>query len=186
MNDSVSPAAPQPRNRAGRWLVLSMFVMGLTATGLLRLYWNMHLEPFMPLQKAIETEFPGTAPRVDGGRRRLNRDTPMILRVVIKVPFDPTATEKTPIVVIPPAGVMPSTDPPQLVDAQAEKLRYSEKIRDLAAESVKSPSFDVLEVHFYHLVREQQVLQTSLRWDLKTWSQLPEEIDPSYKVPTSK
>ena len=51
----------------GRKVVASMFLMGICATAFLYGYWTLHLMPFMPLQEAIVAEFPGSAPRVNGG-----------------------------------------------------------------------------------------------------------------------
>ncbi|MBL8815682.1 MAG: hypothetical protein JNL58_06605 [Planctomyces sp.] len=169
MSEVVSTPPVAKRSYAGRWLVASMFLLGFTATGLLRWYWNEHLEPFMPLQEAIEKDFPGSAPRVDGGKRRLDRDTPMILRVVIKVPFDPTQTEPTPIVESPPPGVKPSGNPPVLVKAPDEMMRYADRIRELAKTHVSSPKADVLEIHYYHLIKEKEIREGMVRRDMETW-----------------
>ncbi|MFN6151495.1 MAG: hypothetical protein ACK5BP_16175, partial [Planctomyces sp.] len=76
---------------SGRTVVVLMFVMGILATAFLYTYWTLHLTPFMPLQEAIVREFPGSAPRVNGGRKKIHKQTPMILRIAIKSETDPTS-----------------------------------------------------------------------------------------------
>ena len=80
---------PVERTISGRWMVIGMFAMGITATSLLYAYSTLHLGPFRPLQDAIVAEFPGSAPRVDGGKKRLDDDTPTILRILMKTEIDP-------------------------------------------------------------------------------------------------
>ena len=72
---------------------MAMFSLGIVATGTLWFFWNLQLMPFMPLQDALVAEFEGSSPRVDGGRRKGQKGTPKILRVVMRVPFDPTSPE---------------------------------------------------------------------------------------------
>lgn len=129
-------------------MVIAMFVMGLTATGLLFLYWNLHLMPFMPLQEAIVAEFRDSAPRVDGGRTRLHRETPMLLRIVLRVDFDPTA--KNP-------------------ETEARLEHYMERLKALSASHTKLDDYEQLHVHFYQPVREKVILERSILRDLKTW-----------------
>ena len=75
----------------GRWVVLAMFAFGLLATGGMWLYWELHTRPFRPLQEAIVQAFPGSNPRVQGGQAKMHKGTPRILRIVMRVDFDPVS-----------------------------------------------------------------------------------------------
>lgn len=74
---------------SGRKLVVLMFAFGILASGTLWTYWYYHTAPFVPLQRAISAEFPGSAPRVDGGQRKIHRGTPTLLWVIARVDFRP-------------------------------------------------------------------------------------------------
>ena len=65
-----------------------MFAFASLATGTLWTYWYYHTAPFIPLQQAIAAEFHGSAPRVDGGRRRMHKGTPSQLWIIMRVEFD--------------------------------------------------------------------------------------------------
>jgi hypothetical protein len=141
---------------SGRVVVVSMFVFGMIATGLLYAYWTLHLMPFMPLQEAIVAEFKGSAPRVDGGKRKLHKETPTILRIVMKTEIDPTATD------------------PETLQTIA---KMQKRVAELAKEKVQMPTLDFIELHLYQLVKEKVIREKSFRLDLKTeaaWK----EIDP--------
>lgn len=68
-----------------------MFTLGILATAALWIFWTKHLEPFMPMQMALNERFDGATARVDGGQRQLHKGTPSVLSVRIKIPFDPNA-----------------------------------------------------------------------------------------------
>lgn len=69
--------------------MITMFALGILATAALWIFWTKHLEPFMPMQLALNERFEGATARVDGGQRQLHKGTPSVLSVRIKVPFDP-------------------------------------------------------------------------------------------------
>ncbi|MGQ0636295.1 MAG: hypothetical protein ACT4QC_16900 [Planctomycetaceae bacterium] len=54
-------------------------------------YWKLHLAPFMPLQKALVQAYPGSSPRVEGGRHKPSE--PALLRLVLKVEFNPIESD---------------------------------------------------------------------------------------------
>lgn len=84
-----SPLQTRQRELDGKWIVAGMFAFAIMLTGALWVYWKLHTAPFLPLQQAIAEKFPNSAPRVEGGRRKSHEDTPRILRVTMKVAFDP-------------------------------------------------------------------------------------------------
>lgn len=128
------------RGISGRVVVASMFFMGICATTFLYTYWTFHLMPFMPLQEAIVQEFPGSAPRVDGGRKKLHKGTPNVLRIVLKSEVDPTSEK--------PEDV-----------AFLKNLR--ERVTELSREKVPLPDLDEIELHVYKLVKEEEILECS-------------------------
>ena len=66
-----------------------MLTFGLIASGTLWTYWHYHTAPFIPLQVAIAEEFKASAPRVDGGQRKMHKGTPKLLWIVMRVQFNP-------------------------------------------------------------------------------------------------
>jgi len=144
----------------GPRVVAAMFAMGICATGLLYAYWTLHLMPFMPLQEAIVTEFPGSAPRVDGGRKKLHKENPTVLRIVMKSQIDPTAA-----------------DPESM-----EALRIlRERIAELVEAKVDFPGIDFLELHVYKLLQEKEIREKSWRLDLqpnRDWMEIDERGNP--------
>lgn len=85
----------QPPVISGRWVVAGMLALGIVFTAALWFYWHLHMAPFRPLQDALAAEFPDSAPRVEGGQRKMHEGTPRILRITMKVDFDPAMnTEK--------------------------------------------------------------------------------------------
>jgi hypothetical protein len=141
-------------------VVAGMFAMGLLATGLLYAYWTLHLMPFMPLQEAIVAEFPGSAPRVDGGQRKSHQQTPTILRIVMKSENDPMA------------------DDPESV-ARMTALR--ERIAELVEQKVEFPGLDWIELHVYQLLQEKEIRERSYRLELRTdaeWIEVDQKGNP--------
>lgn len=123
-----------------------MFALAIVATGTLWTYWNLHLMPFMPLQEALEAEFDHSSPRVDGGRRKTHKGTPMILRVVMRVPFDPNDSG---------------------ADVQNQIEARLDRTRELAADLIDLEKYEVLEVHLYEEEKEGRLSQKTFTKDLK-------------------
>ncbi len=134
--------------------------MGITATGLLYAYSTLHLGPFKPLQEAIVREFPGSSPRVDGGKKRMQLDTPTILRILMKSKIDPLSESEESIVAM-------------------KAMR--QRIAELALEKVSLPDLAIIELHVYKLVQEDQILKRSFRLDLKSgieWIEIDQRGEP--------
>lgn len=115
-----------------------MFTLGVVATSTLWYFWNVQLMPFMPLQDALVAEFDGCSPRVDGGRLKGNKGAPKTLRVVMRVPFDPT-----------------SPDP----SAQTQIETRMSRTEELARRFVLEEDYEVLELHLYSEHKEQALRQ---------------------------
>jgi hypothetical protein len=154
----ITPTAT--RTISGRWLVIGMFVMGITATGLLYAYSTLHLGPFKPLQEAIVSEFPGSAPRVDGGKKRMQLDTPTILRILMKTEIDPLSESE---------------------ESVHAMMAMRKRIAELAVQKVTLPDLAIIELHVYKLLQEDQILKRSFRLDLKSgtdWIEIDQRGEP--------
>ncbi|MEO2015123.1 MAG: hypothetical protein ABGZ53_12205 [Fuerstiella sp.] len=115
-----------------------MFTLGIVATGTLWYFWNLQLMPFMPLQDALVAEFEGCSPRVDGGRMKGQEGMPKILRIVMRVPFDPTSSE------------------PSVQSRIATRLS---RTKELAQKFVVTNDYELLEVHLFSEHKEQELRQ---------------------------
>lgn len=147
MSDSA-PAALE-KTVSGSKLVVAMFSMAIVATSLLWFYWDLHLMPYMPLQEALASEFEDSSPRVDGGQRKMHKGTPLILRVVMRVPFDPTLPDE---------------------QTQGRIERRLERTKELAADYTEIDRFETLEVHLYFQPKEKTLKQ-------KTFSKSLRDVD---------
>ena len=142
-----------------------MFAFGITATGMLYGYWTLHLMPFMPLQEAIVKEFPGSAPRVDGGKKRMSQNTPTILRIVMKSELDPVSADEASV---------------------HEVASLRRRIAELAVEKVQLPDLAIIELHIYKLLQEKEIRERSWRLDLKSgndWYEVDQRGDPVRNQP---
>lgn len=144
---------PDPRI-SGRKLVFVMISMGLLATGLLWFYWNLHLQPFMPLQEALAAEFEESSPRVDGGQRKSHKGTPRVLRVVMRVPFDPNSKD---------ANVLAAIG--DRIDRTIELAKVYSTFNEYA----------LLDVHLFYEVKEQRLSQKTFSRDIAAL--LDEDVD---------
>ena len=141
-------------------MVIGMFAMGITATGMLYAYSTLHLGPFKPLQEAIVKEFPGSSPRVDGGKKRMQLDTPTILRILMKTEIDLLSEGEESI---------------------REILALRKRIAELALENVPFPDLAIIELHVYKLMQEEQILKRSYRLNLKSgadWIEIDQRGEP--------
>ncbi len=132
---------------SGRLVVIAMFTLGIVATGILWTYWNLHLMPFMPLQEALSSEFEESSPRVDGGRRKIHKGTPMVLRVVMRVPFDPTVSD---------------------AETQTKIEERLDRTRELAIKHTAIDEYELLDVHLYFEPKEKEIRQKTFQKTLKS------------------
>ena len=92
---SIAPRAlgNSPREFSGTKLIIGLFLFATAMSSGLWIYWYLHLRPFQPLQLAIHQAFPKSYPQVQGGQLKMHRNTPHILRITLRVAFDPTPRE---------------------------------------------------------------------------------------------
>jgi hypothetical protein len=161
VTDESPLTAPSQGSRivTGPRVVAAMFTMGIVATGLLYAYWTLHLMPFMPLQEAIVAEFPGSAPRVDGGQQRMHRVSPKLLRIQMKCSFNPLAED---------------------AETATAREHLLQRISDLVREKVEFPGLDLIELHLYKLVQEKEIVGRSFQKkpSEETWTPLATDSLP--------
>lgn len=129
--DSPLPST-DPGGIPGTWVVAGMFAFGLAATGILFAYWHFHTAPFQELQTALAAEFEGSRPRVEGGQRKQHKETPRILRVILKVEFHPEQEK-----------------------ARAENM--ADRVMELAAKHHDITAYDAAEIHLFWPEQEQEI-----------------------------
>lgn len=74
---------------SGVWVALGLLLLGLVSTSVLWVYAELHSGPFRGLREAIHSEFPRSAPQVEGGQRKIHKSSPRILRITLQVQEDP-------------------------------------------------------------------------------------------------
>lgn len=135
--DATTENAPAESESTGPeiegWkLVLVMLTFGILASGTLWGYWYYHTAPFIPLQVAIADEFPGSAPRVDGGKRKIHKGTPAHLWVIMRVDFKPQ-------------------------DDEAKSITTVERVRELADEHLDLSEYEQLTVRLFFGEMEKEI-----------------------------
>jgi hypothetical protein len=117
-------------------VVLGMLAFGLCMTGVLFLYWELHTARFREVQEALAARFPGSKPRVEGGRPKSTGEPAETFRVVLQVSFDPEAEP-----------------------ARAE--RFVDDVLKVAADHEDLRAFETLHVHLYAPDPERRLRQQS-------------------------
>ena len=123
---SLAPRAlgNSPREFSGTKLIIGLFVFATAMSSGLWIFWYLHARPFQPLQLAIHQAFPKSYPQVQGGQRKMHKNTPRILRITLKVPFDP-----------------------QPHDADEQVAAMVERLEELARQHIDFDSYEQFEVH---------------------------------------
>lgn len=129
----------------GRWVVLGMIGFGLVMTGIIWGYWKLRLAPFLPLQKAILREFPGSYPRIEGGRPKKQ---PPLLRMVVQVDFTP-----------------------QEGDERVDKI--AARITELTRENLDLSEYEDFELHLVHYIPEKTPERLTIRRKVSDLQQEP-------------
>lgn len=111
----------------GSAVVFGMLLLGIVATVLMYVYWDLHTKPFRPLTEAIGRTFKHSLPKVEGGRHKRG---PMTLRVALRVPFPP------------------AEDDPQTEDLLA-------KVRELIRRHQKLEGYENVQIHLFQMVPEE-------------------------------
>lgn len=125
----IYPPAEIPGGISGKWVILGMLVLAVGATAFEWNYMRLHRAPFIPLREAIAESFGRTAKvKIEGGR---NKRGPMTLRIVIDVPFDPTAKEE-----------------------KENALDVLQRLEKLASEKVDLKEYEIMQIYLVQVVPE--------------------------------
>jgi len=81
----------EQRPRRGPWIIAGMFLFASLVSLGLWTYWELHTRPFREMTDRLGREFPASSPRVEGGKHGLHRDTDEVLRIVMRIDYDPAA-----------------------------------------------------------------------------------------------
>ena len=131
-------ARPQDRVISGSGIVIAMFLLGLSLTALLFIYFEFNTRPFKPLREAIGREFRHSRPNVEGGK--LKGRGANTLRISMSVPFDPNRDE---------------------VKSKAVLAR----VVTLARQHHDLSLYNVIEVNLIHFAPEQEALIKGFHWN---------------------
>lgn len=132
-------SGPSPREFSGKLLILGLFALAIVMASSLWTYWYFDRRPFQPLQLAIHQAFPKSYPQVQGGQRKMHLQTPRVLRITLKVGFDPEPEE---------------ADQRREADQQVEEMIG--RLEELARHHIDLPSYDLLEIHLWQRVPEHK------------------------------
>ena len=127
------------REISGRKVVVVMFLFAIVVTGALYIYWKLHMAPFLPLQRQLDAAFEDSKPQVEGGQSKMNQGTPRVLRVTMKVPFDP-------------------------VNEDVRLKLWTEQVQQVIRDWPRFSNFDVLTIHSYHPLPEDEVRTVKQEW----------------------
>ncbi|MCH7686179.1 MAG: hypothetical protein IH899_05790 [Planctomycetes bacterium] len=119
---------------SGKWIVIGMFTFAVAIISVLWIYTVSHRAPFRPLERALAEEFEDSAPKVEGGQRKIHENSSKILRIIMKVEFDPSVERE-----------------------QAE--RFAERVIAFTRKHQDISRYEVLEIHFFKLEPEKKILQ---------------------------
>ncbi|MBM82408.1 MAG: hypothetical protein CMJ78_17730 [Planctomycetaceae bacterium] len=138
IDQSTSTSNDEP-GVSGRVVIIGIFTMAITMTAGLWFYWNMHTAPFRPLQIAIAEVYPKSEPRVQGGQRKIHKETPKILRIVMRVDFNPLEESNS-----------------------AEIVERCEKLFELSQQHQTLSEYNMLELHYFRMKPEDLADQITL------------------------
>ncbi len=119
------------RNLTGKPVVFGMFLFALVVSVGLWGYWELHTQPFRALTDQLGKSFPHSNPRVEGGKHGMHKQTPLVLRIVMRVDYDPILNEQ-------------------------EYQKQVSEILALAAQSGMLNKYEECEIHLYFQPAEQK------------------------------
>jgi hypothetical protein len=123
--------------------VFTIFAFAVVVISAMWVYLDRHTAPFRPLRRALATEFQDSAPKVEGGQERMSKNTPVTLRIIMRVEFNP------------------NKDPVQAKEFATRVFNFSREHHDLS-------KYEVVEVHFFFLDPEKQIEEWNVNVDPKT------------------
>jgi hypothetical protein len=137
MNEQSEAPANESGTISGRWVVIGIFAFAVLVVFGMWLYIDRHTAPFRPLRRALAREFLNSAPKVEGGQTKMNAGTPHILRIVMRVEFNPNADT-------------------------AEAKRFAHRVAEFAQQHHDLTQYEVIEIHLYYAEPENKIQEWSI------------------------
>ncbi len=135
--DESADIAPRfgnsPREFSGTKVMLCIFALAIAASASVWIFSYYHAKPFQPLQTAVHRAFPKAYPQVQGGQRRMHRNTPKTLRITMQVGFDPEPRE-----------------------ADEQVAAVVARLEELARQHIDFASYQIFEIHLVQRVPEHK------------------------------
>ncbi|WP_339746710.1 hypothetical protein [uncultured Rubinisphaera sp.] len=120
----------------GRWLIAVMFLFAISVSVGLWTYWELHTRPFRSLTDALGETFPNSSPRVEGGKHGLHREIDSILRIVLRIDYNP--------------------------DLESDRYEKDvETILQMAANHIELQAYDRCDIHLFRQSPEEEPVVTS-------------------------
>ncbi len=141
-NNTDQDLQEYPEYISGRLVVSVIFGFSIIMIAVLFFYWKMQTGPFLPLQKALDKQFPGCKPLVQGGQRKMHKNTPKILQITMKVEFNP-------------------------IEVTDSSKKYVNTVSQFIASNWKLSEYDELHLHFYKLNPEKKLQENVFKQDVK-------------------
>ena len=129
------------RRFSGAHIVLGMFVFASLVTAGLWTYWELHTRPYRPLTDALGERFPDSNPRVEGGQHGMQKQTPRVLRIILRVTYNP------------------------LTDSEQAETQAAEVLR-IASAHVDLNTFNRCDIHLFQQLPEAAPLIRQFSFDL--------------------
>jgi len=111
---------------------LAIFSFAVVIVASMWIYLDRHTAPFRPLRRALATEFEDSAPKVEGGQRKMHQGTPVTLRIVMRVTFNPN-------------------------EDAAQAKQFATRVYDFSSKHHDMTKYDIVEIDFYYLDPEQKI-----------------------------
>jgi len=154
MNDITADSPKKSGMTPGSWTVIAMFSFGILMVSLLWVYWEAYTRPFRELQNAIAEQYPGSSPRVVGGKHKSHKNiTPMTLRIIVRIPIE-------------------GKDSFHPVDDEPEgDVRALDLVR-IGNEHAELNAYEVVEVHLMQIVPESKTRHRKVSHTVDEWEAL--------------
>ena len=134
---------PRPqREISGKTVVIAVLLYSGVIVGLLWAFAVIDRAPFQKVEHALAAEFPDSLPKVRGGREKGDESKPMLLRIVMRVPFNPEGDEQ-----------------------QAEKI--ADRVFEIARANHDTAPYDEVEIDLFQARPEQEILQRTIHRKLR-------------------
>lgn len=131
--ETGEPSALEPGLRvSGRAMVILMILFGVTMTSAISFYWYFHSRPYRPLMYALGQEFPGSNPKIEGGR---HKGGPKTLRIAMHSAFDP--------------------------NDDAKFVPFRDRVLEIIPRHLDLRDFEVLELHTFYLQPQKEAVRRS-------------------------